>query len=165
MAENWKPIAGFEGRYEVSGMGRVRAVSFPQRYLLRNGLEAYRRTKPRAVSQQRINSGYLIAHLHLDGKRKALLVHRLVAAAFCPGFADSAEVNHLNGLKRDNRAANLEGVTRTANHLHAVRTGLRPQAIRVRCPATGEVFDSITQAARARKIRVGTVRAKWERAA
>ena len=102
-------------------------------------------------------------HLHKDGTRVAKLVHRLVAVHFVDGFDVDREVNHLNGDKTDNRAVNLEWVTRTQNHNHAVDIGLQPQAIRVRCSSTGEVFPSIARAAAARHLCPRTVSATWER--
>lgn len=147
MAENWKDVAGYEGRYQVSDEGRIKAVSFMQRYLLRNRQEAFRRTKERAISTQPINSGYLIAHLHFGGKRTAHLMHRLVADAFL-GSSTARLVNHKNGDKRDNRVSNLEWVTDAENKLHAVAIGLNSQAIPVIDPATGRRFDSIAQAAK-----------------
>lgn len=136
---------GYEGRYQVSSMGRVKAISFMQRSVTRYGKEFFRRTKERITAVQPINSGYLIAHLHLNGKRKAYLVHRLVATAF---VGDGVMVNHKNGEKQDNRAINLEWVTDTENKLHAVSIGLNTQAIPVVDPATGKSFGSIAQAAR-----------------
>ena len=85
MAEIWKDITGFEGRYQVSSYGRVKALSFMQRYLLRNGAEAFRKTRERIVATQAINSGYLIVHLHKDNKRTARgarKAHRTVRATF-----------------------------------------------------------------------------------
>lgn len=159
MTEEWKYIPGFEGRYEVSSYGRVRAVSFRQRYLLRNGQAAYRVKKPHEVAQQQINSGYLIVHLHLDGVRKAMTVHRLVAAAFCG--TPRGDVNHLNGDKTDNRCTNLEWTDRTSNHLHAVGLGLNRQAQPVLDPRTGISYPSVTQAARGARVSHRTVRAQF----
>jgi len=152
MNEIWKDIPGFEGRYQVSDQGRVKALSRMQRYVhWRTGLEGFRRTKERIVAQNKINSGYLLVHLNKDRVRKALLVHRLVAAAFIPG--DTArEVNHVNGDKEDNRAINLEWVSSTDNKLHAVSAGLNVQAIPVIDPATGKRYDSITQAVKGARV-------------
>ena len=52
MSANWKPVPGFEGRYEVSDEGQVASVPFKQRCVLRNGKEAFRMTKRRVLAQQ-----------------------------------------------------------------------------------------------------------------
>lgn len=54
-----------------------------------------------------------------DKKRRT--VHRIVATAFCEGKADGLHVNHKNGIKTDNRAANLEWVTGGENQKHSFR--------------------------------------------
>lgn len=149
MNERWKPIAGYEERYEISDAGRIRTLSFKQRYLLRTGAAAYRNTKPRILSQQFINSGYRIAHLHLDNKRTAFLVHRLVALAFCEGYFPGADVNHISGVKSENAASNLEWLNRSANHNHAVDKGLLPHAQSVQCPTTGVSYPSLGRATQA----------------
>lgn len=143
--EQWKDVPGYEGRYQVSNLGRVKALSFMQRW--RHGL---RRTKERILAQQTINSGYRIVHLHLDGVRSAKTVHRLVAEAFCPGFDTALDVNHIDGDKQNNRAPNLEWLIRTANHDHAVSLGLNTMAARVRgvsiAGGAPVEFDSMAQA-------------------
>ena len=160
--EIWKDVPGFEGRYQVSDQGRVKSLSFMQRYLLRNGQEGFRRTKPRIRKLNRNNSGYLMIELSLDYECTTILVHRLVADAFVPGSGET--VNHKDGNKKNNAATNLEWASYTENHLHAVKLGLNKQAIRVINPKTGEMFYSIAQAAKAVRVHPRTVRAKWERA-
>lgn len=142
--EQWKDIPGYEGRYQVSDLGRVKSLPFEQRYLLRNGREAFRKTPERILAQQLINSGYALVHLHLDNARTALTVHSLVARAFLPGPAGET-VNHKNGLKVDNRVSNLEWATYSENHLHAVDHRLNKQAVPVVAPS-GRRFPSISQA-------------------
>ena len=65
MREQWKDIPGFEGRYQVSDFGRVKSLPFMQRYLLRNGKEAFRRTKEKIRKPRPINSGYLAKAAHV----------------------------------------------------------------------------------------------------
>jgi hypothetical protein len=146
MTEQWKDIAGFEGRYQISDQGRVKALSFMQRW--RHGL---RRVRERILSQQGINSGYQIVHLYLDNVGVARTVHRLVAFAFCPGADPKLDVNHIDGNKKNNAASNLEWLGRTENHDHAVRLGLNTAAIRVRgVPVAGGPvveYPSMAQAA------------------
>lgn len=160
MVELWANISGYEGRYQVSDQGRIKALSFAQRYLLRNGRPALRRVREHIIAQQTINSGYKIVHRHLDNKRTAFLVHRLVALAFCEGHFVDADVNHKNGNKADNTRGNLEWVTRTANHNHAVDLRLNRQAQPVFAP-DGERFASISRAARTH----GKAARRFERAA
>lgn len=165
MNEQWKDVAGYEGRYQVSDQGRVKALSFRQRYThWRTGQELFRKTKERIVACQPNNAGYLLVHLHLDNKRVAHLVHRLVAAAFLP--ARPAElVNHKNGRKQDNSAANLEWATDAENKLHAVAHGLNVQAVAVIDPTTGLRFGSISQAAKACRKSHRVVRATFTKEA
>jgi HNH endonuclease/NUMOD4 motif len=110
--ETWRPVAGFEGRYEVSGTGRVRSC---------------RRGKLLALVRNR--RGYMQCNLYPGGGRvKNVLHHRLVARAFLGAVPPGWQVNHKNGVKNDNRVENVELVTRAQNLQHARDRGLfRPQ--------------------------------------
>lgn len=68
--------------------------------------------------------GYFEVNLSVAGKRNGYCVHRLVASAFIPNIENKAQVNHINGIKTDNRLENLEWVTPSENTLHAINTGL-----------------------------------------
>ncbi len=144
----WLDIKGYAGLYQVSNDGQVKSLAFKQRYLLRNGKEAFRVTKEKILSQQLQNSGYLIVHLYKNGKRKAYCVHVLVAQRFVLGTG--ATVNHKDGNKLNNCASNLEFCSYTKNLLHAVDLGLNTQAKRV--SSTLGTFPSMAQAARATGI-------------
>lgn len=149
MTEMWKPAPGYEGKYEVSDLGNVR--SLPQRVGCPNGF----RVRPgKVLSKNRINSGYEIVHLYHGEKRTALLVHRLVVTAFIGEIPSGMTVNHKNGIKTDNRASNLEVLSYTDNHLHAVNFGLNKQAQRVRsrCLKTGAVCEFASMAEGARGV-------------
>ena len=147
--ETWKPVPGYEGRYEVSDLGRVRSVDVRVAYNhWRSGERLVRLKRGRQVATQHINSGYEIVHLHADNKRQAFLVHRLVAQVFLPPADATLDVNHKDGRKDNNAANNLEWLRRSANHDHAVDLGLNLRAIPVRCPKTGKSFPSISRAAR-----------------
>lgn len=117
--ERWVEVLGFEGAYEVSDLGRVRGL--PRSVAGRLGNYRIQRgmmLKPSVVR------GYLHVTLRLDGIIAQKQVHRLVALAFCPNPHAKPQVNHLNGVKADSRAANLEWATPSENGLHAYRTGL-----------------------------------------
>ena len=104
--EVWKDIKGFEGRYQVSNMGRVRSLdrwSLGERLCFIKGM---------MLKPSLNNYGYLRVSLS-DGRsnRKHYEVHRLVALHFVPGYKKGLVVNHKNEVKTDNRAENLEWCT------------------------------------------------------
>lgn len=79
------------------------------------------------VKQMMGTSGYLQIIVIQDGKAKNHRTHRLVADYFCrkrKGPGKYLEVNHINGIKTDNRAVNLEWVTRAENTKKAYDLGL-----------------------------------------
>lgn len=156
MVEVWKDIKGYEGRYQVSSLGRVKALSFPQRYLLRNGVEAFRQTKEKLLAVRKGRHGYVLVSLHLDNIRRGYSVHSLVARAFLHG--SGATINHKDGDKENNCVGNLEWATYAENLNHAVDLGLNRQAIRVRSPRTGRSYPSINRAAREERVSPRTVR-------
>jgi hypothetical protein len=108
--EIWKPVLGYEGRYEVSDQGRVRNA------------------QGRMLKPNRMVHNYTCVHLYKGGKssRNVSTIHRLVASAFLENPLGLREVNHKNFDRADNRAVNLEWVSRKENVRHAVKNGRRP---------------------------------------
>lgn len=105
--ERWKPVLGFEGRYEVSDQGNVRSFCKGKNRILSPGTGVH---------------GYLYVLLyHSDGKRKIRLVHRLVVEAFIGSIPPKMDVNHKNGAKKFNYLENLEILSRSENQLHNYR--------------------------------------------
>lgn len=97
-----------------------------------------------------------------NGEKKYENIHRLVAKAFVEGTGD--EVNHINGIKTDNRAENLEWCTRNENLRHAYVTGLMPNCAVNRAVVAKNImtkaertFPSIYQAARTLRISQGNI--------
>lgn len=103
--------------------GHSRIPGCGTRYiLLSSGVVLHRGVKH--LSSQITNSGYEIVHISVNGKRKALTMHRLVALAFVPNPDNKPFVNHKDGDKTNNDANNLEWVTHKENMAHAYLTGL-----------------------------------------
>lgn len=118
--EEWRDIKGYEGIYQVSNRGRVRRIV------------ATHTTKPMMRKASLQGRGYLGICLSKNGVTKRYIVSRLVAEAFIPNPDNKPEVNHINGIKTDNRAVNLEWVTVSENKLHAYRTGLHDAELQKR---------------------------------
>lgn len=150
MSEKWVQIPGFEGFYEVSDLGNIRSVA--------RVVERFRFGKtelipyPSIYVKQRLNyKGYRDVILQRDGKRKTLLVHRLVAAAFCNANGGD-QVNHLNSIRHDNRSENLEWCTGKENVTHAIHHDPKKWGRKAVCALkNGEViftFESAKEAER-----------------
>lgn len=119
--EEWRPVLGFEGKHEVSNLGRVKTLAFNMRHWCGRDIP-----KPeRIVEQSKHSGGYRIVALR-DGKKH--YVHRLVMAAFIGTSKPGQDVNHISGDKSDNSLANLEYCDRLHNVRHAIRTGLQDNA-------------------------------------
>ena len=104
MNEEWRPIGGYEGLYEVSNLGRVRSVD---RYVKSKG-ESYWLRKGKMLSPAKDKNGYLKVNLYCNGKCKTINVHRLVAQEFIPNPDNLPQINHKDEDKTNNRVDNLE---------------------------------------------------------
>jgi hypothetical protein len=104
--EEWRPVVGYEDRYEVSNMGRV------------FGLFAGVLMRPAKNS-----AGYPMVNLKRNGTTKGALVHRLVLAAFVGPCPAGMEACHANGVRSDSRLSNLRWDTGSSNHDDRVRHG------------------------------------------
>lgn len=118
--EVWKPVKGYEGIYEVSNIGRVKSC---ERIVTRsNGRKI---NFPEKIMKPSINhKGYEVIDLRKNGKRECGFVHRLVGKAFIKNPDNKKQINHKNGVKRDNNVDNLEWVTNKENVIHAYKNNL-----------------------------------------
>ena len=91
--EIWKDIYGYEGRYLVSNIGRIKSI---------------RKGKETIIALHSDSDGYLITHLSKDGKRKNVRVHRVVAEAFIHNPCNLPQINHKDEDKTNNAVWNLE---------------------------------------------------------
>lgn len=123
MEEIWKDVKGFEGKYQVSSIGRVRSLD----RLTVDHLGRSYFTKGRIMKLELIK-GYHYVGLS-EKVTKNFQVHRLVAFAFLEPDENRKTVNHKNGIKNDNRVENLEWANYSEQVIHSVMTGLRPKSV------------------------------------
>lgn len=172
--EQWKPVIGYEGLYEISDAGSLRIVKSQKISKL--------------TQQDKKQGGYLVATLikYVDGRRLARTkrIHRLVAEAFIPNPDNKPCIDHINTDPTDNRVTNLRWVTylennrnpitwerhlkahrtqeyhnkvtsperralyRSEEHIANCRAGAKWHAKPVVCVETGEVWESAQAASR-----------------
>lgn len=124
--EIWKDIIGYEGQYQISSYGKIKSM---ERILPPNSFHSKRHKKEKILNGSKDCAGYLRIRFSNNGvKSKYLSIHRLVAIYFIPNPFNLPEVNHLKGIKSDNRASELEWCTRSENQYHAYATGLKKPA-------------------------------------
>jgi len=104
--EYWKSIIGYENKYLISSKGRVKSL------------------KTNKLLKQSLDRSYFYVCLSKNGIVKNFRIHRLVALHFIINDQNLPIVNHINGIKKDNRVENLEWCTDKYNRKHAVINGL-----------------------------------------
>lgn len=113
MKKEWKKVKGFS-TYECSSDGELKTFNWKNK-----GVE-------RIMKPAMDNGGYMrtVLKRDSDGKLCTIKVHRVMAITFLEGVEGKNEVNHINGIKHDNRIENLEWCSRSENLIHAYKLGL-----------------------------------------
>lgn len=145
-------VSILDGRYGVLADGTVIRLRPAQGATVGASVKAF------------LSNGYMKVCLSSDGQITNHWIHRLVAQCFIGPCPPGMNVNHIDGNKSNNSVGNLEYVTYSENHKHALRTGLRKAsdsslpgelngsakltekdvvAIRKRRAETGDTFESI----------------------
>lgn len=110
--EEWRDVAGTDGKYQVSNMGRVKS---------------FKRIPAALLKPNNNGDNYWQVNFRVNGKRRSLLVHRLVMLAFAPiDNPDDFEVDHLDANEANCALSNLEWVTTRENTIRAYQSG-RPK--------------------------------------
>jgi len=114
MKESWLPIKNYERLYEISNMGRIKALSKI------GGCNQFR--QERILSPSSCGKNVHIT-LYNNGNNQNVLIHRLVAEHFIGIIPKGYVINHIDNNPFNNMATNLEIVTQSQNVLHCVRQG------------------------------------------
>ena len=124
--EIWRDIAGYEGLYQISNMGRIKSLG--RTVPSKGGSKQYR--KERILKTVTNTNGYWYVDLHNgNGKRKTFSIHRLVCEAFHPNPENKPCVNHIDENKANNAASNLEWCTYKENNNHGTHNARVAKAL------------------------------------
>jgi predicted XRE-type DNA-binding protein len=118
---NWKDIKGYEGLYMVSQCGQVKSLD----RIVNGRWGAKRIIKGRVLKPFKDKYGYFQAILCKNSQVKSAKAHRLVGKTFISNPNNFLQINHINGVKTDNRVENLEWCTCAQNMAHASKNGLK----------------------------------------
>lgn len=146
--EQWLPVLGYEGVYEVSDLGRIRSldrevVDFP------GGSPRVRTFYGRLLSLYLDSRGlYMTVRLKLNGQGHTRSVHRIVLEAFVGPCPNGMECCHANDVKDDNRLSNLRWDTSSENKYDKVSNGRDHHASRTHCKHGHEYTTQNTRLAR-----------------
>lgn len=144
--ERWEKISGY-ANYEISTLGNVRNTK-----------------TGRILKPARTKKGYLVFGLCNQCKMRTHQAHRLVAMAFIKKPYGKDQINHINGIKDDNRVENLEWVTGAENIQHSFKVLGRKKSEKagnpkcsVRCIETGRIYESVMSASRETHLNPGNI--------
>ena len=147
MKEEWKDIEGYEGKYQISNLGRVKSLNYRN-----TGREDILTSVPDKY-------GYLHVNLYKNGKKKHYTVHQLVAEVFILNPNNYEEINHKDENKSNNCVSNLEWCDRKYNMNYGTinkrlsesskgknKGSKNGNSSKVLCITTGEPFPTVGKA-------------------
>ena len=153
--ENWKDIKGYEGFYQVSDCGNVRSL---ERDVYCQDGTFHHHVEEKILVSCVNGRGYANVNLYKNGKRKNILIHRLVAMAFIPNPENKPMINHKDENPLNNCVDNLEWCTASYNANYGTRNeriiqnhrrykfGDSPRAKAIFCEELNKKFDCIASA-------------------
>lgn len=121
--EIWKDIIGWEGLFQVSNLGRFKALE--KKVVSKHGITYSHEER---IIKGHIRYGYRVIGLRRPGVHKNVLAHRAIATAFIPNPENKPCINHKDGNKGNNDLSNLEWVTYSENLQHAYDNNLKKPA-------------------------------------
>ena len=160
MSNNFVPVKGYEGLYEVSKEGIVRSIlhNTTTRRIVKGKQQEFTWRVPGKIMKHSLRpDGYYEVSLTKQGVTTNVCLHRILAEAFIDNSDNKPEVNHKDGNKANNSLDNLEWATYTENNLHAVYFSLNVQAKKVYCFETDIIYPSMSEAERLLKLSQGSI--------
>lgn len=118
--EIWKDIPEFEGLYQISNYGKVKSLD---RYI-EDSFNGKRFRKGKYLSPGNNGTGYLFINLWKNNKQHRFYIHRLVCLLFKEDYDIKLDINHKDGIKKNNHHSNLECVTPSENMYHSYNNNL-----------------------------------------
>jgi hypothetical protein len=114
MKEEWRPVVGYEGHYEVSDTGRVKSLKRVCFWGCKRNIK--REIAETILSPRENHSRYLIVNLHKNGQ-KTWPIHKLVAMSFLGHIPNGFKivVDHIDGNVQNNNLNNLQLLTNREN--------------------------------------------------
>lgn len=153
MKNGWVDILGYEGGYQIHPDGHIKALA----RTISRGRGILQKRKERIMKIHNNADGYPQVRLrNLNGDRRTISVHRLIATTFIPNPNHLPEVNHINAIKTDNSIHNLEWMSHKENVCHAFGLGIGNINQKVMA-SNGIVYESIQSAAEALHLGSGHV--------
>lgn len=137
--EEWRPVRGYEGLYEVSNQGRVKSLGRRVKYGVEGSTRSYE--TPERILRTSSDARYAAVILCNDGGKKRKLVHRLVAEAFIPNPDGKPFVLHWDDDPQNNHIENLRWGTHSENMRDSIRNGTHHEARKTHCLRGHEFTD------------------------
>lgn len=132
--EIWKDIEGYEGLYQISNLGEVKALP--------RNINNQFKNKEYNLKKIINKDGYYVINLkNSNHKNKIHRINRLVAMAFIPNPENKLQVNHIDGNKKNNKVENLEWCTAKENKQHAQKNGLIRKKTILKLDLNGNVLQ------------------------
>ena len=128
--ENWKDIKGYEGFYQISDYGNVRSL---ERDVYCQDGTFHHHVEEKILVSCVNGRGYANVNLYKNGKRKNILIHRLVALAFIPNPENKPMINHKDENPLNNCVDNLEWCTASYNNIYGTRIERQRQTLKDSC--------------------------------